>query len=906
MTTSTAAQTPAPAARTWHALSLPQVATALDTDAEVGLSAGEARQRLADVGPNVLAAVRRQTAWQVFGRQFRDVLIWVLLGAASISLAIGHVTDAITILVIVVLNGVLGFVQEWRAERALAALRRMLALKSRVVRDGHLRQIDAAELVPGDLVELAVGDRVPADVRLGHAMDLETDESSMTGESEGVPKSAGAVEAGTPVHARRSMAWMGTTVTHGRATGLVVATGGRTAFGSIARLTQEVERGSTPLKERLAQLGKRLALLGIVVSVAVALLGLALGREALDMFLMGVSLAVAVVPEGLPAVVTITLALGARVMARKRVLARRLQAPETLGAATIICTDKTGTLTRGEMAVRRIWTFGEPFDVTGEGAEPVGEFLTDDGMRVEPQPGSDLIELLSACVHCNDARLVHEGHWHVLGTPTEGALLVAAAKAGLLQGAKRPERIEFAFDSTRKRMTVIEATSDGTVAYVKGAFEVLMPRATRVLDHESERALTADDRLAFEEAASRMATRGLRVLALARRSLAAGSGQTPDEVERDLTLLGLVGLQDPPRKGVTDAVHTAQSAGIRTIMITGDAPDTALSIGRQIGLHAARALTGSDLDGMSDEELDAALREPVVFARTTPEHKLRIVRLLQAGGHVVAMTGDGVNDAPALRQAQVGIAMGIRGTDVAKDAADIILTDDGYDSIVEGVAEGRRQDLNIRRFVHYLLSSNCGEVLLILANLVIGGPLILLPVQILWMNLITDGVTAVTLGLEPSTRGLMQRRPRRPGAPIVGRSGLLAILALGGTIALSGLVLFYWYLGSDSARQVAVAQTVAFTVVIFAEKFNVLNFRAMGQPLSVVGWFTNPWLLVALVSMLLLQVAAVYFAPLQRALHTQPLALADWGAVVVLSLPIFVVPEIVRWSRGRGQTEDGV
>ncbi|HHO69218.1 MAG TPA: HAD family hydrolase, partial [Gammaproteobacteria bacterium] len=675
----------------WHTQPVSTVAAALRADPARGLDAADAARRLAEQGPNVLQVARRERWYQVLARQFVDVLIAILLIAAAIAFAIGETGDAVTILAIVVLNGLLGFVQEWKAEKAMAALQRMLSPRCTVLRDGSEQVIDASQLVPGDLVLLEIGDRVPADLRLVEAVNLKADESALTGESVSVHKDVEPVAADTPLAGRRCMVWMGTSITNGRGRGLVVATGMDTEFGHIARLTQSVGEETTPLQHKLAVLGRQLGLFSVAISVVVAVTGWLLGKPLLEMFLTGVSLAVAVVPEGLPAVVTITLALGIRAMVRRRALLRRLQAAETLGAATVICTDKTGTLTQNEMTVRRIWLPAGEIQVTGSGYDPAGHFEVD-GNRIDYRRRPDLLALLETGLRCNHARVNRdEDGWHQVGEPTEAALVVAAYKAWLSPDAEAHTVTEFSFNSLRKRMTVIEHRPEGRVAFVKGAPEVILERSTRILADGVERELSDADRAAFTRAYTAMAGSGLRTLALARRTLPADIRLDEEAVENELTLLGVVGIIDPPRPEVPRAVELARSAGIRPLMITGDAAATALAIARRIGLRVDRAITGRELDTLDDDALKQALAGHVLFARTTPANKLRIVTLLQELGEVVAMTGDGVNDAPALKKADIGIAMGLRGTDVAKGAADMVLTDDNFASIIGAVEEGRRQ-----------------------------------------------------------------------------------------------------------------------------------------------------------------------------------------------------------------------
>ena len=882
----------------WHAIAAEQTLFQLDTSTSLGLSTKVAETRQVEYGPNAFPSQARQTWQQVLIRQFMDVLIGVLLIAAAISLVVGDITDAITILAIVILNAALGFIQEWKAERALEALQQMLHPQCRVLRDGAERQIDSRFLVPGDITILETGDHVPADLRLIEALNLQVDESALTGESAAILKQSQPVAEQTDLADQRCMAWMGTAVTNGRAIGVVVDTGAATEFGRIAALTESISDETTPLQLKLRTLGKQLGLVALGVSIIVAATGLWSGRHPLEMFLTSVSLAVAIVPEGLPAVVTLTMALGIRAMVRRKALLRRLQAAEGLGAATVICTDKTGTLTKNEMTVQRIWLPSGFVDVSGIGYAPIGTFnINHHEITCDQHP--DLIRLLRTALHCNHATLHQvDKHWQPLGEPTEAALVVAAGKASLTRDHQRRAVTEFSFNSNRKRMTVVEAERDGKfLALCKGAPEVILERSTQWMEGDTTRQMTAEDQARVQQVCQQLAADGLRTLAIAERHLPSQTDcWQEDSVERELTLLGIVGMLDPPRAEVPAAIELTRTAGVQVIMITGDAAATATAIAKSIGLRPQRTIEGSELNVTSDGDLLQALQGEVVFARTTPEHKMRIVGLLQSQKHVVAMTGDGVNDAPALKKADVGIAMGKRGTDVAKGASDIVLTDDNFSSIVGAIEEGRRQYDNIKKFVRYLLSSNMGEVTAIFLNIIFGGPLILLPVQILWMNLVTDGLTAVALGVEPAEPSVMTRPPREPSKAVLDIAGIGMILALGTYIGIVALWIFQHYLSSGDPQSHLLAQTTAFTAIIMIEKMNVLNFRSTQTPLSKLGWFTNPWVLIAIAATIALQIAAVYTPVLQHALHTVPLRIADWCLIIAVAFPIFIVPEAIKYA----------
>jgi len=888
-----------PETMSWHTIPAEHVLEKLQSDSKFGLSQDEVLRRQAEHGPNKLVEVSRKQWYQILASQFTNVLIIILLIAAVIAFSVGETGDALTILAIVVLNGILGFIQEWRAEMAMEALQKMLSPRCRVYRQGHDMEIDAVGLVPGDIVILEIGDKVPADLRIFEGLNMKIDESILTGESVSVTKSVEVIGSDAPLAERTPMAWMGTSVTNGRGKGVVVATGMATEFGRIAPLTLTIGEEATPLQRKLGVLGKQLGIFAIFVSTLVAVAGWLLGKPLMQMFLTGIALAVAVIPEGLPIVMTITLALGTRVMVKRRALLRNLQAAEALGSATVICTDKTGTLTKNEMTLKRIWLPAGEISVTGTGYDPAGHFEQDE-RRIDHTQRSDLITLLHTGLFCNHSSLNEdENGWHAVGDPTEAALVVAARKA--FHSEDHPHMLtEFSFNSTRKRMTVVEQRPDVLFAYTKGAPEVILSRSTSILDGERIRPLTDSDRKSFMEACEEMARSGLRTLALAQRRLPEEIAMEEDAVENELTVLGVSGIMDPPRSEVKQAISLANSAGIKVVMVTGDLPATAMSIASQIGLHVDREVTGQEIDGMSDDALQKTLSEEVLFARVTPEHKLRIIALLQQDGHVVGMTGDGVNDAPALKKAEVGIAMGIRGTDVAKGASDMILTDDNFASIIGAVEEGRRQYDNIRKFVRYLLSSNTGEVTAIFINILLGGPLILLPVQILWMNLITDGMTALALGLEPVEKGIMQRPPRQPDEPILDRPGMFMIGLLGGYIGLATVWLYYHYLGHADPEKIALAGTMAFSGIIVLEKVNVFNFRFLRAPLKGMEFFTNPWLLVAVVVTVGMQACVVYIPFLQKALHTVPLGLVDWGMMFLVSLPIFAIMEAFkryRWRR---------
>jgi len=880
----------------WHALEVAAVVNQLQTHVSRGLSAIDAGERLKLYGPNTLRTEIAERWYTVLLRQFTGTMMFILAVAAVVSAAIGELADAVAILAIVVFNGALGFLQEWKAEKALVALKSMLAPVAMVVRDGEQQQVDAATLVPGDVVMLDVGDRVPADLRLVEGFTLKVDESPLTGESAPVEKHTCAVVDTAPLAERSSMLWMGTSVAYGRGAGVVVATGMATEFGKIARLTGSIDRETTPLQRKLGRLGRQLGIVAVLVSIVVGVTGWFAGKPLIEMFLVGISLAVAAVPEGLPAVVTITLALGIRSMAQRNALIRRLPAAETLGAATVVCTDKTGTLTRNEMTVRKIWLRPGYLSVTGVGYEPAGDFF-EANEPVGPENRPDLISLARTGMICNHARIYKDANgWRQIGDPTEAALLVLAEKAGLRDGRQREVLAEIPFSAERKRMTVIQRTAGKTIAYAKGAPEMIIERSARVLDKTVERAMTESDRAAAYAAYQSLASEGLRTLALASRELDDAIAFDEDSVERELTFLGIVGIIDPARPEVPNAMELSRSAGIRVIMITGDASATAAAVARDIGMEKERAIDGAALNRASDEQLKRLLDDDVLFARTSPEHKMRIVNALQSLNHVVAMTGDGVNDAPALKQADIGIAMGVRGTDVAKGAADMILTDDNFASIIAAVEEGRRQYDNIKKFVHYLLSSNAAEIIAILVNILSGSPLILLPVQILWINLITDGLTALALGVEPASKDTMQRPPRDPDEGIVGRAGLVAIMAIGAYMGLATVWLFDTHLASSG---VDFARTVAFTGLIVMEKFNVFNFRSLRQPLSTIGLFSNPWLLAAWAGALAAQLAAVYVPFLQGYLDTKPISVAEWILILALAFPVLIAGEVYKLWRLR-------
>jgi Ca2+-transporting ATPase len=887
-------KTPERSITTWHNLKVPEVLKQLDANQHTGLSAKEAAIRLNRYGSNVLLETGRIPWYVIFGRQFVDTLIFILMIAAVIAGALGEWIDAIVILVIVVLNGILGFIQEWKAETAIQALKRMLEPKCNVVRDGTEQNIEAKHLVPGDIVVLKLGDHVPADLRLLETFNLKTDESSLTGESESVTKGVESLPLETELSEKFSIAWMGTSITNGRGLGAVVATGMETEFGRIARLTQSVGREITPLQRQLAVLGKQLGIISVGISVLIAVSGWMLGKPLFEMFLTGVALAVAVVPEGLPAVVTITLALGVRAMVQRKALLRRLQASETLGKVTVICTDKTGTLTQNQMTVQKIWLPSGEIEVTGIGYDPAGHFRKE-GEKIDPQQHEDLLALLQTGLNCNNASLIKSDRgWNEIGEPTEAALVVAAYKAWIEPVKELKGLVEFSFNSERKRMTVVETVDSSFFAHVKGAPEVILERCTRVLENGGERELTQQDRKAATDEMHRFAENGLRTLALARRELPLGFPLDENQIESELTLLGIVGIMDPPHLEVPSAIKSAGTAGIRVIMITGDNPNTAMSIAHKVGMSSQQAVTGQQLDEMDDDALRQTLEQDVLFARTTPEHKMRIVNILQQMGEVVGMTGDGVNDAPALKQADIGIAMGVRGTDVAKGASDMILTNDNFASIINAVEEGRREYDNIQKFVRYLMSSNMGEVVAIFINVLFGGPLILLPVQILWMNLITDGVTALALGMEPAEKGIMNQPPRQVKEPILNRRSIITILAIGGYIGLATLWLFQHYLDMGGDNAVPRAQTVAFTGIIMIQMITIFSFRSLHAPIATIGFFTNPWVLFAWVGNFALQLSAVYAPFMQNALHTVPLELKDWGLILIFAAPLFIVIEIYK------------
>ena len=882
----------------WHALPVEDVFGRLASSRR-GLSAEEATRRLAATGPNALEAARRVSPWQLLAAQFRNVLIVILLVATALSAVLGHAVEAVAITVIVVFAVLLGFVQEFRAERAIEALREMSAPRATVIRDGDEIDIPAREVVPGDMLVLTAGNRVPADGRLVYGVNLKAQEAPLTGESTPVEKHADALhEADAPVGDRRNMVYAGTSVAYGRGLAVAVATGPGTEFGRIAQMLLDVEPGRTPLQANLDKLGRSLARAALLVVAMIVVLGLARGQPFIEMLVFGIALAVAVVPEALPAVVTISLALGVQRLARRRALMRRLPAVETLGSTSVICTDKTGTLTRDEMTVRRLYVAGQFVDVTGAGYAPDGEFHTAGlGLEVAPRPrdtlGESVRDLLEAGVLASDAHLLRDatsGSWTIKGDPTEGALVVAAAKAGLHKAeldAAWPRIHEIPFSSESKRMTTLHAGAGGSVAFAKGAPEVILDACTAEQTPAGAVPLDAPARQRILAAAQVMARDALRVLAMATRRDA-----TPEAAERGMTLLGLVGMSDPPRPEARAALETCERAGIRVLMITGDHPLTAEAIARELGLlKDGRVVTGAELGRLDDAALEREVDHIDVYARVSPADKMRVVDALQKRGHVVAMTGDGVNDAPALKKADIGIAMGLSGTDVAREAAAMTLTDDNFASIVAAVEEGRGVFGNIKKYLMFLLSSNVGEIGLMAGTALLGMPLPLTAVQILYVNLATDGLPALALAVDPPENDLMRRPPRDPKSGIFGPR-VVALMLIGGAWSmLANIGLFAWAL--HSGRPLAEAMSMTFASLVLIQFLKAYSYRS-DQASVLRRPFANRWLNLAVAWEVMLLLCVLYLPALQAPFDTFDMSPADWAIVLGVAATVLPVLDVAK------------
>ncbi len=881
----------------WYSMEKEKLLEALNVS-EAGLSSEEAERRLQEFGPNELIEKKGRSSLQIFFGQFKDVFVIMLLIAIVISVGIGENVDAATIGAIVVLNAIVGFVQEYRSEKAMEAMKKLTAPKARVLRDGTEKLIPSREVVPGDIVLLEAGDRIPADARLLDVVDLKTDEAVLTGESTAVDKRLGVLEEKTPVADRKNSVFMATHITYGRGKAITTSTGMRTEFGKVAELVQTVGEVETPLKEKLAKFAKKLGIIIVIVTAIIFglelyelfVLGTSSLGEILNAFETAIALAVSAVPEGLPAVVTVSLALGARQLARRNAVIRRLSSAETLGATTIICSDKTGTLTKGEMTVRKIYVDNEMIDVTGAGYGPKGDFLLN-GVSIDPKENLDLSLLLRASTLCSNAS--YDGK-SVLGDTTEGALIVAAAKAGMQKGNldnDYPRLQEVPFTSERKRMTTVHRSPEGEVfVYVKGAVEMILERSTSILKDGKAVKLT-NEREQILKTNEEMASQALRVLAIAYKMLPKTETKKHDEeeLESNLVFIGLAGMIDPPRDEAKEANDLCQKAGITTVMITGDHKLTAVAIAKELGImtEGEMVLTGAELDNLSDEEFDKIVEKAAVYARVSPEHKLRIVRALKKKGHIVAMTGDGVNDAPALKQADIGVAMGITGTDVTREAADMVLADDNFATIVTAVEGGRAIYDNIRKFSFFLLRSNFDELLVIGSFALLGLPLPLTAGMILWINLVTDGGPALALSLDPPQEDLMSRQPRDPNEGILhGRiASILAtfVTQFLGTGVLFAIAYFGW------GRSLAEAQTMAFVQATLQELVIVWNCRSETKNAFRVGFTSNKFLLLAVVSSALLTV----LVPYTGLLGTAPLDLMDWAIVAPISLAGFLIlPEV--------------
>ena len=888
----------------YYSLSTDKVLELMGTSLN-GLTEEEAAQRLEKYGRNEIEKRKSIMPFKILLRQFTSFIVIILFAAILISLLIGERLDAIVIAIILVLNGVFGFVQEYKAEKAIESLRKLTALKARVIRSGRETEIDSRELVPGDIIILETGTKVPADARLIELAALQLDEASLTGESTPSKKITEELKKDTSINDQENMVFMGTIVTKGHGQAVITKTGMSTEIGEIAELVQEVKEKLTPLQENLKQFGKWLGVVTIFICAIV--FGVGVLREYLtmssvgmagvtEMFLAAVALAVAAIPEGLPAIVTISLALGVSKMAKRNVLLRQLPAVETLGCTNVICSDKTGTLTKNEMTVTEIYANNNLIKVSGEGYEPRGDFIANGEVLDDRQNISLLLKIGTLC---NDSRLNHNGKWEIFGDPTEGALIVSAAKSGLEKAELEktfPRIDEIPFDSANKSMTTIHSANNEYVAYIKGAPDVVLDNCSHAYINGDIKPLSASDRERITGINHDMAGRALRVLGFAFKKIDKNYDLLSQDLGKNLVFVGLQAMIDPPREFVKESIAKCKEAGINTIIITGDHKLTAVAIAKELGLFMPGniALSGDELDMLSDNELENTVEDIKIYARVSPEHKVRILDALKKKGHTVAMTGDGVNDAPALKKADIGIAMGITGTDVAKEASDMVLTDDNFSSIVNAVEEGRGIYSSIKQFIQYTLSSNFGEILVIFLAIIIGWPLPLIAIQILWVNLLTDGLPGLALGMDPHSKDLMKRPPRKRDEKIIS-SDVVANIAIVGIIMMAGTLFLFYHYGMDSMK----AKSIAFTTLVMFQLFNVLTYRAKNFRINLKR---SKYLAGSVIITVFLQVLVLY-TPLSLAFKTVPLGLIDWIKIISVSCSLYVILEtrkmVINYFRGK-------
>jgi len=895
--------------RHWHNIPASEAASLLNVNTHDGLATSEVKNRQERYGLNQLTPKKGRSPWVRFLLQFRNPLIYILLAATAIKLAMGDWVDAAVILGVVLINAWIGYIQEAKAERAIEALARSLVTESTVIRAGAAQRVPSIELVPGDLVALSSGDKVPADLRLVTTRDLQIAEAALTGESTAVEKSAEAQLTPDAILAdRANMAYASTLVTYGQGRGIVIGTGDNTEIGRISEMISAAPTLETPLTKKMAAFSHKLLIVILAITALVIAVGLARGESLDSVVSSAIALAVGAIPEGLPAAVTVTLAIGVARMAKRRAIIRKLPAVETLGSATVICSDKTGTLTQNQMTVRKVCVGETSIEVSGIGYEPKGE-LTAEGRSVSPANYPGVEECLLAGLVCSDSSLIEkESRWEAHGDPTEVALITAARKAGLDEASgksRRPRLDAIPFESQNQFMATLheDAARGGRLIYLKGAVEVVLERCATAINVAGESASL--NRTLVHEQVAALAADGLRVLAFARAEVSADTRQiSVSNLPRTFTFLGVQGMIDPPRAEAIDAVAACHRAGIDVKMITGDHAGTAVAIGRQLGLVRPRAgssapvaLTGKDLALLSDQQLVAAAAETSVFARVTPEQKLRLVEALQARRHIVAMTGDGVNDGPALKQANIGIAMGITGTEVAKEAADIVLTDDNFASIRAAVEEGRNVFDNLTKIITWALPSNLGQGLVIMTAALVGTTLPILPLQVLWINMTTGGVLGLFLALEPKDKDLMDRPPRIADAPILTRPMLTQLVFVGFLILVAAFGLFKWEM--DRGAGIDAARTVALNTVAIIQAMYLVNCRSLRHPVLTIGLFRNGWLWLGIVGVILLQLALTYVPFLNKLFQTAPIGWSEWTNIALAGGATLLLVEILKWIQNR-------